>query len=172
MREPIQCEVAMGQDILDITIILILFFFTIRGYFNGLVGEVAAIVSLVGGFLAAHHCHPLLAPHLDFIAEPMWRTAAAYVIIFVAVVVGVALAARLIQRLLSLAFATWLDRLGGGFFGLAKGIVVCSLIFLILGKFFSTADFYQNSRVRPYMVSIIDQIRTSLPPDIVKKFSL
>ncbi|HIW01222.1 MAG TPA: CvpA family protein [Candidatus Desulfovibrio intestinipullorum] len=162
----------MGQDILDITIILILFFFTIRGYFNGLVGEVAAIVSLVGGFVVAHKFHPLLAPYLDFIAEPMWRTMAAYVVLFVAVVIGVALLARLVQRLLSLAFATWADRLGGGFFGLAKGILVCSLIFLVLGKFFSTADFYKNSRVRPYMTAVIEQLRTSLPPDIVKKFSL
>ncbi len=162
----------MGQDILDISIILILVFFAIRGFFNGLVAEVAAIISLVGGFFAAHQFHPLLAPHLTFIAEPMWRTAAAYVIIFVAVVVLVAVAARILQKLLSLAFATWIDRMGGGLFGLAKGILVCSLIFLVIGKFFSTMDFYQNSRVRPYMTAVIGQIKDSLPPDIVSKLSL
>ena len=44
----------MGQDIFDTATILILTFFAIRGYLNGFVGEVAAIVSLIGGFWAAH----------------------------------------------------------------------------------------------------------------------
>lgn len=159
----------MGQDILDITIIIILVFFVLRGWFNGLVAEVAAIVSLVGGFIVAHNFHPLVAVHLTFIPD-VWRTMAAYVVLFVATVIAVALLARLLQRLLSFAFATWLDRLGGALFGLAKGVLVCSLIFLVLGKFFYQADFYKNSRVRPYMTAVIDQVRASLPPDIVQKF--
>ncbi len=162
----------MGQDIFDLVFILILCFFTIRGWFNGLVGEMAAIVSLVGGFWTAHTFHPLLADRLTFIAEPMWRTMASYVVLFVAVVIAVAIAARLVQRLLRFAFATWLDRLGGGLFGLAKGIVLCSIIFIIMGKFFSTTEFYQNSRVRPYMTAITEQIRTALPPDLVSRFKL
>lgn len=162
----------MGQDILDLSFILILFFFTIRGYFNGLVGEVAAIVSLVGAFWVAHTFHDKLSPYLTFIAEPMWRTMASYVLLFIAVVILVALAARLLQRLLKFAFATWIDRVGGGLFGLCKGILICSLIFLVLGKFFSTADFYKNSRVRPYMTAITEQIRDALPPDLISKFKL
>ncbi|MDO5537813.1 MAG: CvpA family protein [Desulfovibrionaceae bacterium] len=162
----------MGQDIFDLTFILILFFFTIRGYFNGLVGEVAAIVSLVGAFWVAHTFHDKLAPQLTFIAEPAWRTMASYVLLFIAVVIAVALAARMLQRLLKLAFASWADHLGGGLFGLAKGILLCSLIFILMGKFFSTSDFYKNSRVRPYMTAITEQIRASLPPDLISRFKL
>ncbi len=162
----------MGQDIFDLSFILILIFFTIRGWFNGLVGEIAAIVSLVGGFWTAHTFHPLLAEQLTFIAEPMWRTMAAYVVLFVAVVIAVAIAARLIQRLLRFAFTSWLDSVGGGLFGLAKGVLLCSLIFLLMGKFFSSMEFYQNSRVRPYMTAITEQIHAALPPDIVDKFKL
>ncbi len=161
----------MGQDILDLVILLILVYFTLNGWFKGLVGQVAAIVSLTGGFLAARALHPMLAPRLSFIAEPVWRTMAAYVIIFTAVVIAVAVAARLLRKILALAFATWIDRIGGAFFGLALGIVLCSLIFLFMGKFFSTADFYKQSRVRPYMHSVISLLRTSLPPDVVKRFS-
>ncbi len=162
----------MGQDIFDLIFILIIFFFTIRGYFNGLIGEVAAIVSLVGGFWVAHTFHPLLAKHLDFIAEPAWRTMAAYVLLFVAMVIAVALLARLLQRLMRFAFASWMDRLGGGLFGLAKGILLCSLVFILMGKFFSTSEFYKNSRVRPYMTVFTEQFRAALPADIKKRFSL
>ncbi len=162
----------MGQDVFDLAFILILCFFAIRGWFTGLVGEVAAIVSLVGGFWTAHTFHPMLAKQLTFIAEPMWRTMASYVVLFVAVVVAVAVAARMIQRLLRLAFASWVDRLGGGLFGLAKGILLCSIIFIVMGKFFSDTDFYKHSRVRPYMTAITEQIRQALPPDLVSRFRL
>lgn len=162
----------MGQDIFDLTFVLIIFFFTIRGYFNGLVGEVAAIISLVGGFWAAYTFHPLLAPKLTFITEPAWRVIAAYIVLFVAVVIAVALAARLLQKILSLAFASWIDSLGGALFGLAKGILLCSLVFILMGKFFYNFDFYKNSRVRPYMTVFTDKFRAALPADIKKKFSL
>ena len=160
----------MGQDIFDTATILILTFFAIRGYLNGFVGEVAAIVSLIGGFWAAHTFHPLLSPHLQFIGEPLWRNMASYVIIFIAVIIAVAIIAKILQRILQFALISWADRVAGGILGLAKGIIIFSIIFILLNKFCANADFYKHSRVRPYFNAIINQIRTSLPPDIVKRF--
>jgi len=147
----------MGQDIFDTATILILTFFAIRGYLNGFVGEVAAIVSLIGGFWAAHTFHPLLA---------------SYVIIFIAVIIAVAIIAKILQRILQFALISWADRVAGGILGLAKGIIIFSIIFILLNKFCANADFYKHSRVRPYFTAIINQIRTSLPPDIVKRFNI
>ena len=162
----------MGQDIFDTATILILTFFAIRGYLNGFVGEVAAIVSLIGGFWAAHTFHPLLAQHLQFIGEPLWRNMASYVIIFLAVIIAVAIIAKILQRILQFALISWADRVAGGILGLAKGIIIFSIIFILLNKFCANADFYKHSRVRPYFTAIINQIRTSLPPDIVKRFNI
>ena len=67
----------MGQDIFDLIVVLTLAFFAGRGYLNGFVGEVAGIVSLLGGFWAAHTYHYLLSPHLTLISDPGWRTIAA-----------------------------------------------------------------------------------------------
>ena len=79
----------MGQDIFDVIIILTLVAFSIRGFLKGFVAEVAGIVSLLGGFWVAHHFHPLLSPRLTFISEPAWRTIAAYVLLFIAVMIVV-----------------------------------------------------------------------------------
>lgn len=162
----------MGQDIFDTSIVLILTFFSIRGYLNGFVGEVAAIVSLVGGFWVAHTFHPELAKHLSFVTEPVWRNMAAYVLLFIGVVIAVAILARILQRILSFAFVSWADHLGGGILGFAKGLILCSIAFIALNKFCANADFYKSSRVRPYFNAFIAQVRTALPPDIVKKFSI
>lgn len=162
----------MGQDIFDTAIILLLAFFTIRGWLNGFVGEIAAIVSLIGGFWAAHTFHKDLAPQLTFVSDPLWQNMGAYIIIFVAVIIAVAVVAKLFQRILSFAFIAWADRVFGAMLGLAKGLILCTIAFVVINKFFATAEFFQQSRVRPYFASFIEQVRTHLPPDVVKRFSI
>ena len=162
----------MGQDIFDTAVILLLTFFTIRGWLNGFVGEIAAIVSLIGGFWAAHTFHKDLAPQLTFVSDPLWQNMVAYVAIFVAVIIAVAVVAKLFQRILSFAFIAWADRVFGALLGLAKGLILCTIAFLFINKFFATAEFFQHSRVRPYFATFIDEVRTHLPPDLVKRFSI
>lgn len=157
----------MGQDIFDVIVVLVLVFFTLRGFWNGFVGEVAGLVSLVGGFWAAHNFHPLLSEYLTFISEPAWRQLAAYVLIFVATLILVAVLARILQKVLSFSFVAWVDRLAGGILGLAKGLLLCSIVLLVLQKLMGNMAFLQNSRALPYFTSLIEQIRAWLPPDVL-----
>ena len=162
----------MTQDIFDLIVVLTLAFFAGRGYLNGFVGEVAGIVSLLGGFWAAHTYHHLLSPHLTLISDPGWRTIAAYVLVFLGVLISVALLARLLQKILSLSFVSWADRLAGAALGFAKGALLWSLCMLVLQKYFSQAAFMQHSRVPPYFVALSAQVRGWLPPDLVSRLGL
>lgn len=111
----------MGQDIFDLIIVLALVLFAGRGFVHGFVGEVAGVVSLVGGFWAAHAYHSLLSPRLTAIADPAWRTIAAYVLIFLAVILVVAVLARLLQKILSFSFVSWADRLAAACWAWPRG---------------------------------------------------
>lgn len=162
----------MGQDIFDLIIVLALVFFAGRGFAHGFVGEVAGVVSLVGGFWAAHAYHPLLSPRLTSIADPAWRTIAAYVLIFLAVILAVAVLARILQKILSFSFVSWADRLAGGLLGLAKGVLLCAVVLLLLQKLFGDAEFLRHSRALPYFNSLISQVRGWLPPDLISRFGL
>ena len=65
----------MGQDLFDLVVVLTLVLFTVRGFINGFVGEVAGLVSLLGGFWAAHNYHTRLVPHLTLVSRsgaPSW----------------------------------------------------------------------------------------------------
>ncbi|MDO5483935.1 MAG: CvpA family protein [Desulfovibrionaceae bacterium] len=159
-------EDMMGQDIFDLILVLVLVYFTMRGFWHGFVGEVAGLVSLIGGFWAANSFHAALSPYLTFIVDPGWRTIAAYVLIFLAVILAVAIVARILQKILSLAFVSWADRLAGGVLGLAKGILLCSLVLILLQKIFYNAPFLQHSRVLPYFNTLITHIRSWLPPEL------
>ncbi|MBB5143189.1 CvpA family protein [Desulfovibrio intestinalis] len=163
---------SMGQDIFDLIVVLTLAFFAGRGYINGFVGEVAGIVSLLGGFWVAHNYHDMLSPHLAFITDPGWRTIAAYVLVFLGVLIAVALLARLLQKILSFSFVSWADRMAGAALGLAKGALLWSLGMIVLQKFFSHAAFMQHSRVLPYFTALTAQVRGWLPPDLVSRLGL
>ena len=162
----------MGQDIFDLIIVLILVFFGTRGFISGFVGEVAGLVSLLGGFWAAHHYHALLAPRLTLIVDPSWRVIAAYVLIFLGVIISVAILARILQKILSFSFVSWADKLAGGMLGLAKGILLCSLALLFLQKFFAGAPFMQHSRVLPYFNALMIQVHGWLPPDLTARLGI
>lgn len=162
----------MGQDIFDLVVVVTLVFYALRGVRNGFVGEVAGIFSLVGGFWAARAWNAQLSPHLQFIADPAWRPLAACVIIFICVMLAIGILARLLQKLLSFSFAGWIDKLGGFLFGLAKGILIWTLIFIVLDKIFHDAQFLRDSRVFPYFSKIIALIRDWLPPEIMARIGI
>lgn len=162
----------MGQDIFDVVVVLVLVFFTLRGFWNGFVGEVADLVSLVGGLWAAHRFYPLLADHLTFISEPAFRQLAAFVLIFIATIVLVAIVARILQKILSFTFVAWVDKLAGGILGLAKGVLLCAIVLLIMRKMLGDMLFLQNSRAVPYFTSLIEQIRAWLPPEVISFFNI
>ncbi|MBQ3058787.1 MAG: CvpA family protein [Desulfovibrio sp.] len=161
----------MGQDIFDLIMVLVLVYFTARGFWNGFVGEVAGLASLIGGFWAANTFHTSLSPHLAFIADPGWRVIASYVLIFLAVIILVAIIARVLQKILSFAFVSWADRLAGGALGLTKGILLCSIVLMVLQKLFYNAPFLQNSRVLPYFNTLMSHIKTWLPPELVSRLN-
>ena len=154
----------MGQDIFDVIIVLVLTAFAARGFWTGFVGEVAGLISIVGGFWVSHHFHTVLAPHLTFITEPAWRNIASYVLLFLGV--------RLLQTLLAFSFVGWIDKLTGGLLGLAKGVLLCAVVLLLLQKLFGDAEFLRHSRALPYFNSLISQVRGWLPPDLISRFGL
>ncbi|MBO4312778.1 MAG: CvpA family protein [Desulfovibrio sp.] len=162
----------MSHDIFDLVVILILVFFAGRGFLTGFIGEAASIVSLLGGFWAANSFQAKVSPYLSFLSEPMWRTLTAYVIIFIAAMLGVALLARLLQKIIALTFATWADRLAGLILGLAKGLLICSLAVLILQAFFGSAPFLKDSRIIPYLNALMDHIRNWMPDDLAARLGM
>ncbi len=158
----------MGQDIFDLVIVVTLVFFTLRGISNGFVGEVAGIVSLIGGFWAARTFNGQLAPHLAFVSDPSLRYITACAILFIAVMLIIGLLARVLKKIIAFSFAAWADRLAGALLGLAKGVLLWAIVIIVLEKLFKDAPFMRDSRVIPYLSSLIDQLKQSLPPELAE----
>ena len=167
-----QREVVMGSDIFDLVIILILVFSTFLGGRHGLIREVTGIVGILGGFSAANALQPKLSEYLTFINNPTARYLLAYTAIFAAVMLLVAIIARLLLKFRDFTMTRRIDLLAGALFGLAKGLFACSLILYVIQSLFADAPFIQNSRTLVYLNHIIAQIRAWIPDDLMARIDM
>lgn len=161
----------MGQNIFDLAVVVVLALFAIRGVRNGFIVEIAGIFALIAGFWTARAWSADLAPRVAFISDPGLRPLAACVIIFVATMIAVGLAARILKKIVSFSFIGWLDKLAGFVLGLTKGAVIWALAFIVLDKIMPDAEFMRDSRAVPYFSMLVEQIKEFLPPDLADRLS-
>lgn len=163
----------MEQDFFDLIVVLSLAVFCARGFLVGFIKEVSGVVALIGAFWASHtYYQPVFELITKYISNPHWRSIIAYLLIFLSVILIVGIITRIIQKLFTFAFITWIDKLVGGFFGLAKGVLIISIFMLFIQKFFAQSQFITQSRTIPYFTGMLTQIKSWIPPDILQNFGL
>jgi membrane protein required for colicin V production len=91
----------------------------------------------------------------------------AFAAIFLAITIFAHIVAAVLQRVVGLLFLGWLDRLGGGVFGLAKGILVVEVALVLLLRFPSeeVQKALHSSLLAPALLLYIPVITGLLPSD-------
>lgn len=153
----------LGLNGLDIVFLILIAIFTIRGLFRGFIMEIAGLVALIAGFMAANRFYPLLSEQLTFLENPQWRAIAAYLTILCLVLVLVNLAGRFVRKLVGLTMISWLDYLVGAALGILTGTLVCILLLAVLRILMPNVNFIQTSKLVPYLDGIMEWGRTALP---------
>jgi membrane protein required for colicin V production len=157
----------------DIIVALVLGYSLIRGLFRGLVKEVASIIGVLGGFFAAYSYYADGAHYLArVVSNPAYRNILAFLIIFCVVLVIVNVIAMVLKYLLQIVFLGWLDRLGGVVFGLAKGVLIVSVLFLMLTAFLPKGSpLIKDSAAGPYVSLVSEQLAIVVSSDIKREFA-
>jgi membrane protein required for colicin V production len=137
----------------DILIIVILGYSLVRGLFRGLVKEVSSIIGVFGGFYAAYTYYKILAKLLSgLINDVSYLNILSFLIIFCGVLMVVSVLGVIIKYLLNIAFLGWVDRIGGLIFGITKGILIVSVLFISLTAFLPKGSaFIKNSVLAPHV---------------------
>ena len=137
----------------DILIIVILGYSLIRGLFRGLVKEVSSIIGVFGGFYAAYTYYKTLAGLLSgLIQDVSYLNILSFLVIFCTVLIVVSVLGIIIKYLMNIAFLGWVDRVAGVIFGLAKGILIVSVLFISLTAFLPKGSaFVKNSVLAPHV---------------------
>ncbi len=158
----------------DILIVVVVSYGLIRGLFRGLVKEVASVLGVIGGFFAAYLYYETLAGWLSgLISNGGYRNILAFMILFCAVLIVVNVVAIVLKYLLNLIFLGWLDRLGGVGFGLVKGVLIVSVIFMALTAFLPKgASIIKDSVGAPYVAWVSEQLSVVVSSDVKREFAM
>lgn len=156
----------------DVFIILVLGYSIVRGLFRGLVKEVSSIIGVLGGFYAAYSYYPMVAKLLSgLIAEQSYLNILSFLIIFCGILIIISILGVVIKYLLNVAFLGWIDRVCGVGFGLIKGVLIVTVLFIILTTFLTKgAPLIKKSILAPHVIWISEKMVGLVSEEMKKDF--
>ena len=149
---------------LDIIILLPLLIGLVRGLMRGLVIELTAILAVVLGFIGAKLWGTPFAIWL--IQQFAWPeaicTVVAYALLFLGITISLNLFAKLLSKLFKAVNLSWLNRLGGAVFGVAKWTAIMLLVVLCVHRLddqfhFFKEDLKQQSIIYTYTTPLSEK---------------
>lgn len=122
------------MNYIDIVIIVLLGIFGIGGLRKGIITEAATLLGLAVGLYGAFHFSDFTADKLVQWVEinPKYLNVISFVVTFLVLAVAVNLLGRLITKLVQAINLGFIDKLGGFIIGMAKGLLICSLLVMLL----------------------------------------
>jgi membrane protein required for colicin V production len=135
------------------------------GCLRGLVRALLSLLGLVAATILAVRGYADIAQRLaPFIATPWVQQAVGFALIFLAVMAVAMLCSALLRFALQAAGLSLLDRLLGGFFGLAKVILVVSVLLMMANTFFPSvrAQLEADSTLAPFLFRSADLLAAFL----------
>lgn len=117
------------MNFFDIILGSLLAFGLYKGFRNGLLVELASFVSLLLGIYLAVQFSSFTAKSLAGFVHwnPKTIQIIAFLLTFVAVVIGISFLAKILTKIVRFAYLGWINKLGGGFFRLLKTILILSV---------------------------------------------
>lgn len=138
---------------LDIGVIIVTVFFLARGIWIGFVRQIAFILALLLGYVAAGTYYPSWSQHLSQIGNPQLRFVVTYGLLFFSTYVVIMLLGLGVKKVMQISFLGWFDRLMGGVFGLIKAVFLTTLVFMALtGIFSSDSVFLKEAFFAKYLI--------------------
>lgn len=143
------------------------------GVFRGAIHEVMNIVGWVAAFVLAYAYAGKLAPYFaDWMSEPVYRSAIAWIVIFGCVLMFSSLIASVLTGVVQKLGLGSLDRVVGGAIGAGRAILILIALSLVAGlsKFPQTA-LWKNAATTPFLESVALYARAFLPESVAARIS-
>lgn len=157
--------------VFDYFVIVVVALSLLIGLWRGVVSEILALVAWVVAFFAARTWSGQAGELLAFgLTDQAWRQVAGFVAVFVAVLILFALARWLLSLLLSAVGLGPLDRLLGGVFGVARGVLVTWVAVLLAGlTALPQQQWWRQAVLAPPFETAVLAAKPWLPPDLAKR---
>lgn len=162
---------------LDYTLLAILGYSTIRAAMRGLTREVIGIVASVAALLLGMWFYGLAGGYLlPYVGSERVAKLAGFALVFFGVLLLGALVGRILARLLRIVGLSFLDRLGGACFGLARGFLFAIALLTAFIAFGPHADSgaapasVVHSQIAPYVLKASNIAVEMAPMELKQSF--
>lgn len=162
------------MNYLDIIIAIILLLFGVKGFRKGLIIEVVTLLAFAVGIYGAMHFSDFTAEHLKEFMEinPKYLNTTAFVLTFILLVILVNIIGRMVTKLIQAMNLGFFNKLGGAVFGMAKGVLLCSIMVMVLNNFLLIGivkpEVREQSKLYPYIEETVPYVYRGF--DLVKGY--
>jgi membrane protein required for colicin V production len=161
------------MTLFDLVVVIIVGLSVLLSLIRGLVREVLALAAWVVAFLAANVAAGEVGHWMpDALPTDELRLLAGFVCVFVVVLVAMSLLAILVSRLVKSAGLGVEDRLLGGVFGLARGVLVVMIMVLLAGlTSLPRQAVWRNAALSDPLELFAARVKTWLPADLAQRIT-
>ena len=146
---------------IDASILIVTGLSFIFGIWRGLVKEVLSLVTWVAALLVARNSSEVVAELLfNSFDNLTMRYVTAFALIFIGVMMLGTFINFLMSKLLVFTGLRFVDRVLGGLFGIARGVLIVFVGLFFSSFFLSQAEYWQTSKLIPYGQTMIEMSRS------------
>lgn len=156
---------------IDIIALVIIGISVVYGVFRGLVREVLALIAWVAAFLVASLFAPSAVNLLPrTMASEEILLLVSFVVVFIVTLVGFSVAAVLASKLVKVVGLGPADRVVGGVFGLARGLLLVMILVLLAGlTSLPRQSSWRDAALKGPLEASAEYIKKWLPTDVSKR---
>ena len=138
---------------LDWVIVVIVLVSTLLAVAQGFFFEIFSLAGAVVGYIVASWSYKSVAPWFVPYVKNFWiADAAAFLLVFIAIVVLAGVIARLARWAMQEVGLRWFDRFLGGVFGAVRGALVVMVVVIALASFSPSSPMLLGSGLAPYFL--------------------
>lgn len=153
------------MNFFDFIFIALIAIFVINGLRKGIIISLASLAALVIGiWVAVHFSNYLDATLMEhFKPSRKWLPILSFTLTFLLVVLGILLVAKVMEKIVDIVGLGLFNRIGGGIFGLIKGVILVSVILFIVaaidpkGKWLTQED-KKGSMIYPHIEPVFPKL--------------
>ena len=151
----------------DIVVILLILITLIKGFFSGLIMQVATLAGIILGAIFAGKLSEFIAPELIKLtdASPHIIGPLSYIVAFMAIIVALFFTGKMIESFMNALAMNTLNKLAGAVFCAAKWIILLSILLNLIVEFDQDKKIIkEDARNNSYTYPLISEVAKTVIP--------
>jgi membrane protein required for colicin V production len=158
------------MNVLDYFVLLVIIASVASGVTKGIIRGVVSIVFAIAGLVLAAHSYSYAADVLRIFVAAWLANLLGFLLVFVLVIAGGSLFSWKLRSGLKRARLGWIDHIMGAAFGLLRGWLICSVIYLALTAFPLRPAAVEHAIFAPALIEGTRVIAYLTSPELRERF--